>query len=485
MNPADQIISKLALDIPPNGYTPRNMDLIACLLTSRTLHSATLSVLYRNITIPHSVIFSKALNHIKQYPALGTIVRRLDFSHFSSVGLGRTQQMNIEIQNLTSKTLLECLDLVPNLKEGLFQEHVENDVNGDVIRKLLGGMPRLRALDFCACSSQTFISGFLNTVIEEPHIPSVLPNLRRLSLHECSTLPVAAYEALLPRLINMTHLDLAHTQITEGALFSIPHSASITHLNLSRCTRLTGSKVVEFLTTHPAVRDSLVYLNLMADVSRYRLLDNEDVKALLPTLPSSLKSLNLGGAKITSEDVPLLLPLTKHVEELGLNSADLTMKDLNSFFVPPPPPTGEENGDANGSHAPHTPWVQPALHYLDLTKVPNITQAALFNSNVSVLVTPQSYPLEVLEFSERIIAPLRERTKNAKSRIGWVVRDLGRRGWFVREPEAMPVDANGVRHASDDGRRPWKMGARWWGMKKIPVAVGEVGGLYGHYMFKK
>lgn len=463
------------------------MDLIACLLTSRTLHSATLSVLYRNITIPHSIIFSKALNHIKQYPALGTIVRRLDFSHFSSVGLGRTQQMNIEIQNLTSKTLLQCLDLVPNLKEGLFQEHVENDVNGDVIQKLLGGMPTLRALDFCACSSQTFTSGFLKTVIEEPHIPSVLPNLRRLSLHECSTLPAAAFEALLPRLINMTHLDVTHTQITEGALFSIPHSAHLSHLNLSRCTRLAGSKVVEFLTTHPAVRGSLVYLNLMSDVSRYRLLDSEDVKELLPTLPSSLRSLNLGGAKITSEDLPALIPLTKHLEELGLNSADLTMKDLNSFFVPPAPPA-KEDGDANGSvsdQAAQTPWVPPALHYLDLTKVPHVTQAALFNPNVSVLITAQSYPLEVLEFSERIIAPLRERTRNAKSRVGWVVRDLGRRGWYVREPDAIPVDANGVRPPVDDGRRSWKMGARWWGMKKVPVAVGEVGGLYGHYMFKK
>lgn len=464
------------------------MDLIACLLSSRTLHSATLSVLYRNITIPHSIIFSKALNHIRQYPALGTIVRRLDFSHFSSVGLGRTQQMNSEIQNLTSKTLLQCLDLVPNLKEGLFQEHVENDVNGDVIRKLLGGMPGLRALDFCACSSQTFTSGFLNTVIEEPHIPSVLPNLRRVSLHECSTLPVAAFEALLPRLINMTHLDVTHTQITEGALFSIPHTAHISHLNLSRCTRLTGSKVVEFLVNHPAVRDSLVYLNLMADVSRYRLLDSEDVKALLPILPSSLRSLNLGGAQITSEDMPALIPLTKHLEELGLNSADLTMKDLNSFFVPPAPPTPKEDGDADDSvpdPAAQTPWVPPTLHYLDLTKVPHVTQAALFNPNVSVLITAQSYPLEVLEFSERIISPLRERTRNSKSRIGWVVRDLGRRGWYVREPEAIPVDSKGVRHAVDDGRRPWKMGARWWGMKKVPVAVGEVGGLYGHYMFKK
>jgi hypothetical protein len=38
---------------------------------------------------------------------------------------------------------------------------------------------------------------------------------------------------------------------------------------------------------------------------------------------------------------------------------------------------------------------------------------------------------------------------------------------------------------TDDGSRSWKMGARWWGMRKIPMAVGDVGGIYGHYMFKK
>ncbi|EQL34495.1 leucine Rich Repeat domain-containing protein, variant [Blastomyces gilchristii SLH14081] len=248
----DQIISHLAIDIPPNGYTPRNIDLVSCLLTSRTLHSATLSVLYRHITIPHSIIFSKALNHIKQYPALGTIVRRLDFSHFTSVGLGRTQQMNVEIQNLTSKTLLECLELLTNLKECLLQEHLEDDVNVDVLRKLLSRTPSLRAVDFCGCSSAIFSNGFLSAVTEDFDFPATLPALRRVSLHECSGLIPRVFEVFLPRLVNVTHLDVCHTQITNSALMSIPHTARITHLNISRCTKLTGPEVVKFLTTHPA-----------------------------------------------------------------------------------------------------------------------------------------------------------------------------------------------------------------------------------------
>lgn len=481
----DQIISHLAIDIPPNGCTPRNVDLIACLLTSHTLHAATLGVLYRNMTFPHSLIFSKALNHLSQYPALGTLVRRLDFSHFTSVGFGRTKQMNVEIQNLTSRTMLQCLNLLPNLKECLLQEHVEGDISVEVLQKLFLGLPNLNAIDFCGCSTQSFSAIFLEALTSGPGLPPTLPNLRRISLHECSSLPAEAFEILLPRLVNLTHLDLTHTLVTETALLSIPETARITHLSLSRCTRLRGNTLVQFLTTHPAVRDSLVFLNLLTDATRYRTLDEEHVHALLPMLPPTLRSLNLGGAKVTSAHTPLLLPLTKHLEELGLSSADLSAKDLNTFFVPPAPQrpeTEEGNKETTAANVPvplASDWEPPALCYMDLNKVPQLTIGTIFNTNTCTLLAQQSYPLQVIEFNDKIIAPLRERTKNAKSSSGWMVRDLGRREWYVRDPDSMPS------RVADDGSRSWKMGARWWGMRKIPVAVGDVGGIYGHYMFKK
>lgn len=457
----DQIISNLALDLPPNGYTPRNVDLISCLLTSHTLHAATLGVLYRNMTFPHSIIFSKALNHMSQYPALGTLVRRLDFSHFTSVGLGRTKQMNAEIQNLTSRTLLKCLELLPNLKECLLQEHLEGDLSVEVIRKLFMELPNLRAVDFCGCSTQAFSQVFTEALSAGPPLPMSLPSMKRLSLHECSTIPAPMFDQLLTRMINLTHLDLTHTQVNDSALAAIPETARITHLGLSRCTRLRSSALIEFLTTHPAVSESLVYLNLLNDPTRFRLLEEEDISALLPKLPSTLRSMNLGGAKITSEHVPLLVPLTKHLEELGLSSADLSVKDVNSFFA---------KDDGNG---PST------LCYLDLAKVPQMTIGAIFNTSSCLLLSEQSYPLQVIEFSDKIITPLRERTKTQRVSVGWTVRDLGRRGWYVRDPASLPNEP------LDDGSRSWKMGARWWGMRKIPMVTGDVGGIYGHYMFKK
>jgi hypothetical protein len=462
----DQIISLLFIEVPPNGYTPRNIDLMSCLLTCRTLHSATLGVLYRNITIPHSIIFSKALNHIRQYPSLGTIVRRLDFSHFTSVGLGRTQRMNVDIQNLTARTLLECLELLPNLKELLLQEHLEDDIDANVLRKIFERSPALKALDFCSASSPSFTAAVNAALVNNQDLPQTLPSLKRISFHECTSLPDAAFQNLLPRLVNLTHLDVAHTPITAKSLFSISPSARITHLNISRCTKLTGPEVVQFLTTHPAVKDTLVYLNLMVDVSRHLLLAEADVDALLPRLSDSLRSLNLGGTRISSRNMPQLLELSKHVEELGLNSADITIEDINSFFsAPPKSPNGDTSSNSN--------WTRSELRYIDLTKNPYITQSALLNPKACLLATPHSRPLDVIELSEKTIAPLRKRKGG-----NWVVRDLGRRAWYVREG---PADVG----PADDGRRDWKMGARWWGMRKIPVTVGEVGGIYGHYMFKK
>lgn len=448
--------------MPPNGYTPRNVDLVACLLASRTLHAATLSVLYRNMTFPHSVIFSKALNHVSQYPALGTLVRRLDFSHFTSVGLGRTKQMNAEIQNLTSRTLLQCLELLPNLKECLLQEHLEGDISVDIVRKLFMGLPNLSAIDLCGCSTQSFSGIFQEALTTGPPFPMNLPNLKRLSLHECSTIPAPMFDLLLSRLTNLTHLDLTHTQVNDSALVAIPETARITHLSLSRSTRLRPCALVKFLTSHPAVCESLVFLNLLTDATRFRLLEEEDVAALLPKLPATLRSLNLGGAKVTSEHVPLLVPLTKHLEELGLSSAELSVKDVNTFFTQP-----DENT------APST------LCYLDLAKVTQMTIGAIFNTSSCLLLSDKSYPLQVVEFSDKIITPLRERSKTQRVSVGWTVRDLGRRGWYVRDPASMPDSP------MDDGSRSWKMGARWWGMRKIPMAVGDVGGIYGHYMFKK
>lgn len=482
-------MAQLALDLPPSGYAPRNVDLISCLLTSKTVHVATINTLYKQITIPHSQIFSKFLRHVCEYPGLGTLVRRLDLSHFTSVGLGRSRQSNSEVQNLTSKSLLQCLELTPAIQEVLLQENLDDDIDENVLKKLFFGLPKLRAVDLCASSSLPFAEAFGSVLTSLVESPSTMLGIKRLSLHECFTLPSSAFETLLPRLTKLTHLDVSHTRVTDRALQSIPYSADLSHLNLGRCIQITGEGVVDFLTTHPAVK-GLVYLNLSCDISRYRLLWEADVDRLLPSLPSTLRSLNLNGARIRPRHVSQLLPLTKHLEELGLASAELSLANVNSLFKPPQsqshntdehaPTSTSSPADAETDSQSQPSWAPPTLHYLDLSSNPSITQSTLFNTPApaNILLSPATLPLEVIELGDKAISSLRE-CKNTNKRLGWCVKELGRRGWYVRDLVGeMKGDVRG-------GRRGWKMGAMWWGMRKCPVAWSEVGGLYGHYMFKK
>ncbi|KAG8530938.1 uncharacterized protein KY384_004295 [Bacidia gigantensis] len=491
----DDVIANLAIDLPPSGYAPRNVDLIACLLTSKTLHVATINTLYKQITIPHSQIFSKFLSHLNEYQGLGTLVRRLDLSHFTSVGLGRSRQTNSEIQNLTPRTLVKCLELTPWVQEILLQENLDDDVDSNVLKTVLVRLPKLRALDLCACSSQPFVESFSSVMRELRDNPSTMLGLKRLSLHECFTLPGSAFETLLPRLTQLSHLDVSHTRITDMALASLPISARLTHLNLGRCTTVTGEGVVDFLTSHPAAK-SLVYLNLSCDISRYRLLWEADVDRLLPALPTTLRSLNLNGAHIHPHHIRHLLPLTKHVEELGLATANLSLEDVNNLFRPNLSSLNSQDQDNEQA------WVPSNLHYLDLTAIPSITQSSLFNTPQpsNILLTPQTVPLEVIELGDKTISSLRE-CRNTNKRLGWCVKELGRRGWYVREPvnSANGSDSGSTTSSNSSSsslmnaetgqqrgsRRSWKMGAMWWGMRKVPVAWSEVGGLYGHYMFKK
>lgn len=452
----------MVADIPPNGLQPRNIDLMALLLTSRALHSATLATLYKQVTIPHSTVFRKLLHHIKEYPALGTIVRRLDFSHFNPTGSGVTARQRAETQNLTQQTMLECLELLPNLREFLAQEHIDEELSVDVLRKLFNN-PQLRALDFCAASSAIFRQSMM-TFVRSPDLPELMP-ITRLSFHECTILPSVVLETLLPRLPNLTHLDVARTRMSDKALAAIPETARLTHLNLSRCQSLSGDAVVEFLTTHPSVKE-LLYLNLYMDAKSAELLAETHVTSLLSILPSTLKSLNLKGSAMNATHLSLLEPLTKHVEELGLGR-NLNYTSLVPLLKPPPATKPDELAR----------WVPHALRYIDISDfgLESIDFSALFGKATTAL-DELSMPLEVIEVCQRVYDRFLDRERAFKS-AGWVVKEAGRRGWLVRDLSKTD--------GGDDGARSWKMGATYWGMRKVPVARAEVGGMYGLYMFKR
>jgi hypothetical protein len=383
-----------------------------------------------------------------------------------------TARERAETQNLTHKTLLQCLDLLPDLREFLAQEHIDEDLSADVLRKLFE-MPYLQALDFCACSSTPFRDAMMG-VVRSPRaidLPRTL-SITRLSFHECTILPSAIFESLLPRFLKLTHLDLTHTRVTDEALASIPKTAKITHLNLSKCSSLSGDKVVEFLGSHPAVKN-LVYLNLLMDAKSHEMLSAVDITALLPILPATLRSLNLKGSKMSRNHVSLLLPLTKHVEELSVGR-NLPYQDIVPLLWPP---TGE-------SEKQKIPWIPHSLRYLDISDLEanQLDFALVFGSMTSVL-KPRSLPLEVIEFGPNVFDKFKVREHTCEQ-FGWVVKEAGRRGWLVRDTNKLKSIGD-LKVEADDGSRKWKMGVTHWGMRKVPVAHAEVGGMYGLYMFKR
>lgn len=398
------------------------------------------------------------------------MVKRLDFSHFTSIGLGRTRRMNTEIQKLTSTTLRNCLDITPNIREFLASESMDEDVDERVLEKLFCELPRLTALDFCAATGSSFKSGVIKVISpENPLLPATLP-IQRFGMHGCRTLPSSVFSTLLHRLPQLTHLDLTHTQVTDETLHIIPHTARLTHLSLSKCNRLTGSAVVDFLTNHPATQD-LVYLNLLYDTSTYRLLSAADVDSLLPLLPTTLRSLNLSGAQINWTHLPELRALSRHLEELSIGYADLSIQDLNSLLG-----QDEPEGDAASSPPRST------LRYLDLTGVSSIKPSSLIDIKRCKLLLPCSLPLQVLELSEKVTDVLQGQRIPTKE-LGWNVKSPHRRAWYVRSGSATVAGGEHIAKAlaEETGARTWKMGGKLWGGRKVGMAEGEVSGIYGYY----
>ena len=167
--------------------------------------------------------------------------------------------------------------------------------------------------------------------------------------------------------------------------------------------------------------------------------------------------------------IELLRPLTKHLEELALGR-NLTLSDVHRLFVP----DVKEDHDMEGVEE----WVPQTLRFLDISDMwgGDLDFGQLFGSSCAIM-TKFSEPLTVLEIPDDIARRL-TKSPAILSRVGWKMSDCGSRTWLVR-------DRTSASTIGDDGRRSWKMGAESWGMRKIPVAEAEVGGMYGSYMFSR
>lgn len=379
------------------------------LRTCPAIYDVGTPILYRHVAFAHPHAFDRFLNSIEK-TGYGVLTRTLDFSGFTSVGLGRSSRMNKEIQMVTSRTILRALELCPNLNEFLASENIDRDIDFAVVEKLFN-MPYLQALDFCGATNSTFVEAiamscgfrFTDTGAVEPiedknalaYYSRPLPHITRLSLHGCSTLPTQVIGALLQRLPNLTRLDLTHTQINSEALLMLPSTARLTHFSISKCVRLSSEGILKFLVLHKAAR-TLTWLNMMFEATRPSPISAADLDTVLRYLPP-LEYLNLHGLPVRNLD-PLI---TMNLVSLSLGYVNVSIEDLKRFLSK-----------------------LPKLEYLDFTGNPNlniwtIQDLSLLNANTNIAM---------FEFNRDMLAKLDGIAIPGFS----VALGQGRRGWLFR-----------------------------------------------------
>lgn len=400
-------------------------------LLLKAINTISLRFLYKyaNFNRPHS--FDKFLQNLVKYPTLGQFVEFMDFQIFTSIGLGRTGRMNQEIQMVTSKTILQALELTPNLIEFLASENIQDDLDEHVLNYLFNNSPKLQALDFCGASSESFVSAFQKLIINDPIneldddevvVKSSLENLFKISFHDCSNLTPDVFIKILPHLSNLRRLDLTHTSITSTILNTyLPHSIELTHISLAKCSKLTTKDLINFLTNHPSVCNNLLtWLNLQIDSNMVSPLNEVYLYYTLKHLKAeNLRYLNLGGLPLNEKILRLIKVSFPRLESLSLSHSSIELNDVSEYL----------NENKN-------------IRYLDITGCKKITRWNLTH----ILKANYDSPLTAIEFDYKLLFELT--TGEFMKILPLQSSNMNLLSYETKEPEIWKFYDN-------EGRRSW------------------------------
>jgi len=178
----------------------------------------------------------------------------------------------------------------PRRGRGLVVEDASEDVEDTARRH---ECKELEAIDLTGCVSAVFVNAltdFVNTHMvisesdssedEDSHVhrrtrsgrvrffeePVTFPGLQRLSVRGAKSIPPQILSTFVTALPSLTHLDLSSTRAGPDILDALAASPTmrLQSLSLSRCVRLTGSSIRDFLVSAPAT-SSITELNLYGD----------------------------------------------------------------------------------------------------------------------------------------------------------------------------------------------------------------------------
>ncbi|KAF7956113.1 hypothetical protein EAE96_005033 [Botrytis aclada] len=420
--------------------------LFSCLRVSRAIYMNALFITYRSVTVTHMSAFNHILAQLTENPILGRTIRRLDFSEL------KTARPMREFSNY----LYGIVSLAPHLRE--FRIPKDINLNGflseSLLRLLFVGLPHLKTLDLGNCTSSTLdcIPSILDSMPASVSLP-----IKSLSLENCKALPASSFDSLFSRLGSIQSMTLSHTHITTEALQLLPPTAKISHLALNHCPFLEDVSLIDFVTSHASVKNTLEYLDVSADLTVGEEINEKDTERLLKYAPRTIKTLKLRGWKMDSACVAQLRALNQTVEELSIGTG-LRMRDLESIFLDTEDNESrneEELLDSSEIDSKYTTVLEPmeraiaitklrrrisstplptftdvkhSLRYLDIR---GMTLAEQSKIRSSILLGKQSVALNVIAVNDRLMD--REGTlKEICASVGWTVKRDGRRCLLVR-----------------------------------------------------
>lgn len=296
------------------------------LTVNKTFYHVCRVLIYKHCNFTTAKRFHNLLESIKYCPELRNIIQIADFQELTSIGLGRSNEMNKSIQNLTNETVFKFLTLTKgNLREFLACENIQDDLDENIIYWLLKPGKNLSILDFCGCSGENLSQSFImalnklyppqpetaDTSIQEPIAYN--SQITCLGLNDCTDLPRIALGKLLKMLPELQKLDLAHTVIDGHILrYYLPHLKNLTHLSFALCSQLTSRSILEFFSHHPSVTDennvtTLEWLNL-SDITHSALWNEIHTMFLLKKLcqyghNKTLQYLNIDGLPLHQANI--------------------------------------------------------------------------------------------------------------------------------------------------------------------------------------
>ncbi|PQE06042.1 Leucine Rich Repeat domain protein [Rutstroemia sp. NJR-2017a BBW] len=279
-----------------------------------------------------------------------------------------------------------------------------------------------------------------------------LPHDRNLN----ETLSGAVLQILLT---GLPHLKVLDSEI----LNSIPSTARITHLAVNHCQLLETESFVDFLLSHPAVKDTLEVLHASmdsVDLDEDSLAHEEQLtERFLQNAPKTLRSLRLAGRPMTSTSVAHLKTLAATAEDLSIGTG-LRMHDLETLFldtVDDPSAranhqTTQEESEVDSKYTavlepmeraiaicklrqrlsttllPAHVAGKPSLRYLDIRAMDFVEQSKI---RCSILLGDHSASLDVIAVSDRLMD--RSGTlRDICASVGWKIKREGRKCLLMR-----------------------------------------------------